>query len=221
MEGKPVKIGYKFLILIMCTFSVLLAQIPRQINYQGKLTRPDGVAYHGDIFEITFRIYDSPTSLVELFDETHEAVHMNHGLFDVILGLYSPLRLPFDQPYWLELEVDGETLLPRQPFSAVPYAYRSVNADTALFAFTSRKVLGGSDNYIVRWNGDDELEPSLMYETDAGQIGVGTTTPSDGTRLEVIAEDVAASRAVLAKTESGEQEGWLASEFYGAYGQFD
>jgi alpha-tubulin suppressor-like RCC1 family protein len=40
-------------------------------------------------------------------------------------------------------------------------------------------TLGGSgtDNYIPRWFGASDLEDSAIYQTDAGHIGIGTTTP--------------------------------------------
>jgi len=36
----------------------------------------------------------------------------------------------------------------------------------------------GSDNYIPRWNGNSNLENSVIYQTDAGNIGIGTTAPT-------------------------------------------
>ncbi|MCP6719244.1 MAG: hypothetical protein KJI71_03370, partial [Patescibacteria group bacterium] len=41
----------------------------------------------------------------------------------------------------------------------------------------------GTDNYIPRWNGTDTLEDSVIYQTDNGNVGIGTTTP--GATLEV------------------------------------
>jgi hypothetical protein len=36
---------------------------------------------------------------------------------------------------------------------------------------------GGTDNYIPKWLGASDLEESAIYQTDAGNIGIGTTTP--------------------------------------------
>lgn len=45
--------------------------------------------------------------------------------------------------------------------------------------------LGGSgtDNYIPRWNGTSTLENSVIYQTDDGNVGIGTSGPSQ--KLEV------------------------------------
>src|SRR3989338_1279816 len=37
---------------------------------------------------------------------------------------------------------------------------------------------GGADNYIPRWSGTSALENSVIYQTDTGNIGIGTTSPS-------------------------------------------
>jgi len=41
----------------------------------------------------------------------------------------------------------------------------------------------GTDNYIPRWRGTDTLENSVLYQSDAGNVGIGTTSP--GYKLDV------------------------------------
>jgi len=122
-----------FLLLIGC---VCLAEIPHLTNYQGKLTNPDGVAITG-VHAVEFAIYDDETAGTLLWSETHPAVTISHGLFDVLLGSVTPIDLPFDEEYWIELTVDSELMTPRQLLTPVSYAFRSVYADTAEFAFTA------------------------------------------------------------------------------------
>jgi hypothetical protein len=150
-----------FFCLFFLIVSLLIAQIPRGINYQGKLTDITGVALDGT-HHIVFRIYDVETGGTHLFSETHTSVVINRGMFDVIIGSLTPIphTLDFSERYYLELVVDGEVLAPRQTFSSVPYAFRAQKADTALVAL-SGSVEGGLDNYIVRWVGTDALEPSF------------------------------------------------------------
>ncbi len=118
------------LTLILITISV--AQVPRTMNYQGKLTDSSGVAITG-AHAIEFRLFDSETGGTALWSETHASVAVSHGLFDAILGSTTPIDLPFDEQYWVELVVDGETMAPRQPLTSVPYANRSTFADTAVY----------------------------------------------------------------------------------------
>jgi hypothetical protein len=139
------------------------------MNYQGKLTDAVGVAITGD-HAIEFRIYDSETGGVLLWSEEHLAVTLTNGLFDIILGETTAMNLPFDEQYWIEIEIDGETLTPREKFASVAYAHRAVYADTAEY------VTGGGvadddwtrvGNIVHAYNTTDT-------------IGIGTTSPSGG-----------------------------------------
>lgn len=117
------------ILLCLLSFSSLIAQIPQTINYQGKLTDPDGVAIDTPV-DITFAIYDVPTGGTALWTENHTSVPVNHGLFDVILGETTSLDLPFDQPYYIELTVDGEVLSPRTALNTVAYSFHSEMSDS-------------------------------------------------------------------------------------------
>jgi len=115
-------------ILVLNSLS-LVAEVPRIINYQGKVTEIDGVAVIGPR-DMTFRIYDDPSAGSLLWNESHTAVSIINGLFDVQLGSISAINLDFSEEYWLEIEVDGEILEPRQKLSSVPYAFRAIWADS-------------------------------------------------------------------------------------------
>jgi alpha-tubulin suppressor-like RCC1 family protein len=47
-------------------------------------------------------------------------------------------------------------------------------------AIRAPSALGGTgtDNYIPRWLGTSDLEDSVIYQTDAGNLGIGTTSPA-------------------------------------------
>ncbi|MGC9316360.1 MAG: hypothetical protein ACP5G4_12155, partial [bacterium] len=115
--------------LAIAVFSIS-AQVPRTMNYQGKLTDDSGIAVTGPV-SITFRIYDVETGGTALWSEAHASVTVTNGLFDVILGESTPMTMDFDEQYWMELVVGGETLSPREQLAAVPYAHRAVYATTA------------------------------------------------------------------------------------------
>lgn len=207
-----------FLLLILLT-SVLFGQIPRSINYQGKLTDPSGVAYHDTWVRITFRIYDDP-DVGTVYYMTTDSVYLNHGLFDVVLDGIDTEYLKFDRQYWLELQIGEEVLRPRQPFSATPYSFRALYADTAVYAVATSHVLGGEDNYLSRWEGTDSLVPSAVYESDEGNIGIGTTTIPAENRLHSIAGTVGGSKAVYGEHPGG-PNGFIGSSLYGVYGEFN
>ena len=116
----------------------LFAQVPRTMNYQGKLTNSAGVALNGTD-TIAFFIYDTSEAGTALWGETL-SVNIVNGLFEVQLGNTHPINLDFSEPYWMELSIstDGgttwETFSPREKLAPVSFAYRSIYADTAEYA---------------------------------------------------------------------------------------
>ena len=102
------------------------AQIPRYINYQGKLLDAEDNPVTGDV-GITLRIYDAETGGTALWTETQTAT-VTRGIFSILLGNTTALDdLDFNSAYWysVEVESDGE-MTPRQRLTAVAYA---INAD--------------------------------------------------------------------------------------------
>jgi len=136
------------------------ADIPRAINFQGKITDTQGAPLSGT-YSLTFRIYDVDTGGTAKWYETHGSVPVAGGIFQVILGGISVLNLPFDQNYWLGVEVntDGE-MSPRTRLVSVGYAYRAAVADRAIIA---DQIVGGGPvpaGVIVMWHGSIASIPS-------------------------------------------------------------
>ena len=151
-------------VLVLLFSAVVFAAPPRVINYQAKLTDADGVALNGD-YDIAFSIWDAPTGGTCVWGpETHSGVTVTNGLFDVQLGTITTLDIDFSDSLWIEVEVEGVTLGPREKLGTVPYAFRAIYADTA-----------GSDN-------DWQVSGSDVYTgispAPTGNVGIGTTSPS-------------------------------------------
>lgn len=106
------------------------AEIPRLINYQGKLTDQAGAPLDG-AYELTFRIYDDVTAGNLLWQESHSGVVITQGIFSVMLGSQESLGLAFDIPYYLEIKVGDEVMTPRQQITSVGYAIHAATADSA------------------------------------------------------------------------------------------
>ncbi|MCP3902055.1 MAG: hypothetical protein GY715_00340 [Planctomycetes bacterium] len=89
------------------------------ITYQGRLL-DDGAPYHG-FANISVRLYDVTTGSVALAE-------WNDTMFDVVDGLVT-VELPFDSSLfvggsrWLEIEINGAILAPRQLLAPAPYAH--------------------------------------------------------------------------------------------------
>ena len=107
------------------------AQFPKKIHYQGMLQ--DAAGPMNRTVGATFRIYDTPTGGLPITQETKQ-IEVSNGLFSIVLGEFSPLELPFDKPYWLEISLDDSApLTPRTQFSATGYAFRALTVpDTSL-----------------------------------------------------------------------------------------
>lgn len=100
--------------------------VPGQINYQGKLTDVAGQLVNQK-YGIAFSLFTSTTTGESVWSEIHNDVNIVHGVYNVRLGLIEDLR-PVFQGYptlWLELAVNGETLIPRQQMVSAGYAMRT------------------------------------------------------------------------------------------------
>jgi hypothetical protein len=125
--GQLIKTTLLFLLLavLMC-----LAQVPREMNYQGYLTDANKNPITGN-FKLTFTIYDAQSGGNTLWIEEHPTVSVAQGIFHVQLGSIEPLDLPFDAPYWLSIKVENDPeLAPRIALSSVPYSLRAEKADS-------------------------------------------------------------------------------------------
>jgi hypothetical protein len=118
------KLGILLFLAVFC-----VAQTPATMNYQGKLTDASGVAVSGPV-NIVFRVFDVETGGTALWSETRSSIPVTNGLFDVILGEVTPLDIPFDRQYWIELQIGSETLSPREKLATVPYSFRTAIADS-------------------------------------------------------------------------------------------
>jgi subtilisin-like proprotein convertase family protein len=98
--------------------------VPGTINYQGVLTDGVGVPQEGTA-DVTFRLFDVNSGGSALWSETQNVSFIG-GTYSVQLGAAATLAgLDFAVPYWLEIEVGGELLSPRQALTSAPYAMRA------------------------------------------------------------------------------------------------
>ncbi len=159
-----------FFAMILCFMSVSFATIPKTFNYQGKLVDGFGVAINGE-HDVMFEIFAAASGGTALWTETHEDVMLEHGLFAVILGSITPLTVDFSSGAYVQITVDGATLVPRMALSSVPMAMRAAIADS---------VAGGSSNTWLITGTD-------MTSVPTGNVGIGITPPLY--KLHVVASD--------------------------------
>ena len=131
---------HALVLLVALTASLALAANPPDtMNYQGVLRNASDAPLTGN-YDIVFRFFDAATGGNEIALERHTTgsplgqVAVSGGLFSVTLGsaiddgagpgVYGSLSLMFDNysAVWLELQIGGEVLAPRNRLASVPWA---------------------------------------------------------------------------------------------------
>ncbi len=187
-------------IVIMITPLFLLADVPPEISYQGRLTDDaSGEPIPDGSYEFVFRLYDTPSSGAALWTETHTGVQVSDGLYYVMLGSITSFEsagLDFSQQYYLSIEATGGPTT----FGEMSDRYQLGASDGQVLKWDSGSSkwtpandatvggggVGGSgtDNYIPRWDRSSNLENSSLYQAEGGNFGIGTTTPSAHLEIE-------------------------------------
>ncbi len=133
--------------------------VPTEINYQGWLGDTTDTMGVTDILGMIFRLYTSSTGGSPIWNESHIAIPVDKGIFNVYLGETNPLptNIFTGDPLWLEIQVMTDTLSPRKKLVSVGYAIRSENANNAVYADTT--------NYIAGANVDGEVAQANHADT--------------------------------------------------------
>ena len=105
----------------------VVASVPGRINYQGYLTDAASQPINSTV-SIIFRLYDAQTGGNQLWSET-QSVSVGNGSFNVQLGSITPFALPFDNPYYLGIQVGADAeMQPRLALASSGYAIQAGSA---------------------------------------------------------------------------------------------
>jgi len=147
--------------------------VPGLINYQGELMDNGGNPLNSTV-SIVFKIYNLQTGGTTLWQETHNSVQVQQGVFSVLLGSVSPFPATlFDgDSRWLAIKVGSDSeMTPRSRIASVAYAIRAEKADeaaTADYAATAGSAPADND-----WG----ISGSNVY-IPSGNVGIGTNSPT-------------------------------------------
>ena len=146
-----------FSLLLLVLFStIVVAQIPRVISYQGMLLGSNGQPVPEGNYDLTFKLYNEFNTV--MWTEVHNQVFVGNGLFQVLLGTVTPFGIPFDKPYFLGIQVGSDPEL--QP---------RMGLTSAAYSFTAAGVFG----------------PNNVFPSE-GNVGIGTATPDAQHKLHVV-----------------------------------
>jgi hypothetical protein len=196
--------------------------VPRTMSYQGVLTDSAGNISPEGSHDFTFRIYDDPGSQGRpLWEESHAAVPVTRAGFSVILGASTssphPLNLPFDEPYWLGISIDGGAeLVPRVRLASVPYSLRAAAVQDS--SITDASIAGGqvvktlnglTDGVTLAAGSNVTITPrgqTLTISSDRAGDSLSTALGHDvrahGAKGDGLTNDTAAIQAAITAAEA-------------------
>ncbi len=131
-----------WIVLLALVAGTAVAQVPRTINYQGRVR--DAAGFITGQRSVTLRIYSTATGGSPLFSET-QAVDFNNGVYTVVIGGGTPGGIPpavdFSESYWLGVTIqginNGVEMPQRLRFHSSASSIRAAVADSALAAATA------------------------------------------------------------------------------------
>ena len=145
-------------------------ELPKTISYQGKLTNSEGIPVNDGQVTMEFSFYDTDTGGAPIWPssapESHD-VTVTQGLYNVCIGSETEggIDLAFDEAYWLEVAVHGETLTPRQQLTAVGYALNSLSSG------------GVGDGHSLDAVDGDPVD--ALFVDAEGNVGIGIESSVD------------------------------------------
>lgn len=184
--------------LIRCAFCAVLAALPGTassqelqtlaFSYQGRLSQ-SGVPVQGSRAMI-FRLYDAASDGIQEGEISLPAVAIDDGLFVVELDFDDGVFV--GQQLWLEVEIEGDILQPRQRIASTPYA---------LYALTGNEGppgppgdagsanITGTSGQLVRFSSETSGSDSIISDdgstvTIGGASQITKLTVDGGLRLD-------------------------------------
>ncbi len=167
--------------------SVGWGALPQNLNYQGRMADLSGPVPDSTGNTVVFRIFNALSGPTELWAEEYSGVtttarfvSTKSGLFNVILGQYNPINLPFDVPYYLQIEwfkvgVGYETLTPRQPLTMAPYAFRAKFAENAVVSVPLTLTAAGA---LIPFSSYQLGTANAIYAEAAGATAISAFSNS-------------------------------------------
>jgi len=181
--NRNITLIYILLFYFLINLSTLYAAPPIKFTYQGNI-RQQGILISGQR-AMKFYIYDSSYSVSALWTSPSYSVSISTGVFRVILEPDSLTSAQWESPeLWLELEIEGEKLSPRERITSSIYSINSAmlsgkkyttSASTPTFPSEGDLWYDSSNNVINFYNGT-----AWVPTSGSGMPGAHHTTHEAG-----------------------------------------
>ena len=177
------------------------AVVPTLVSFSGVLTGSNGKPLT-TVTGVTFSLYAEQEGGAPLWLETQNVQPDKNGNYTVQLGATTSQGLPSSlfasgQARWLGVQAQGQAEQPRIMLLSVPYALKAGDAQTlngqpaSAFATASsgnaagangvgnNAITGsGTTDYVPLWLSKTKLGSSKIFQSTAGDLGIGTTSPA-------------------------------------------
>jgi hypothetical protein len=177
------------------------AAVPTLVQFSGVLAGSNGKPLTS-ISGVTFSLYAEQEGGAPLWLETQNVQPDKNGNYSVMLGSTTSQGLPASlfasgQARWLGVQPQGQEPQPRIMLLSVPYALKAGDAQTlngqpaSAFATASpgsaangngvnnNAITGsGTTDYVPLWLSKSKLGSSNIFQSAAGDLGIGTTSPA-------------------------------------------
>ncbi len=143
--------------------------IPTFITYQGRVTDSLGNPIADTEHDIVFTIYEDDVSSTVLWTSGTLSGTPTNGLFSTHLGPIPADVFTSGNQRYLGITVDSDPeMTPRVEITSMPYAYQSLIADTARYAFSAPA------SPDVDWT----IDGNTIYHSP-GNVGIGVSSPTE------------------------------------------
>lgn len=139
--------------------------VPEGISYQGRLE--DGGLPVNASKQMVFRVYSALSGGVLLWTSPAQTVSVSMGLFN------APVPVPVTTlvgggARYLEVQIDGTILSPRELLNSVPYALIAKSLEGTIDISTAGLAINANST---------APQPALFISSTSGSIGVSTSSP--------------------------------------------
>ncbi|PKK82952.1 MAG: hypothetical protein CVT49_11210 [candidate division Zixibacteria bacterium HGW-Zixibacteria-1] len=175
-------------LVLLLIFTLVSAEVPQTINYQGYLTDSGGNPVPDNNYLMKFKIYGSEAGNDSLWWSGFQTIAVTNGSFIYHLGSLIPLPddLFTDTVRYLGITVGVDPeITPRTRLTSVAYSYQSLRSDSAGYAFdiannsvTGSKIL----NHSITFDdiGYDEIRGENIEDGTIDFSDIGPNGAADG-----------------------------------------